>query len=106
MAGKIFAWVMGALVTLLYGYLVAAGVGNLLGISEMASMLGLSLTGAGWFWLIFGISLPVVAYGLALLVARGRSASLRVLVLAAGLCAVAAVQLEVLHLVPQSSFFA
>lgn len=106
MAGRITSWVLGVLVTLLYVYLVVAGVGNLVGISEMAAVLGLSLTGAGWAWLSFGIALPLIAYGVALLIGRRRSPALRVLVLAAGLCVVAAIQLEVLHLVPQSSFFA
>ncbi|MGK0715550.1 hypothetical protein [Leucobacter sp. W1153] len=106
MAGRLTTWILGALVTVLYLYLVVAGVGNLLGLTEMSALLGLSLTGTGWFWVVFGIALPVVGYAAALLIARGKSAALRVLVLATGLAVVAAVQLEVLHLVPQSSFFA
>lgn len=106
MAGKVTAWVIGVLVTLLYAYLVVAGVGNLLGLTEMSTLLGLTLSGAGWFWVIFGIALPVAGFAAALVIARGASGAVRVLVLAAGLAVVAAVQLEVLHLVPQSSFFA
>jgi len=106
MAGKVATWGIGGLVTLLYVYLVVAGIGNLLGLTEMSALLGLSLTGAGWFWVLFGIALPAVGFAVALLIARGKSDAMRVLVLATGLAVVAAVQLEVLHLVPQSSFFA
>ena len=106
MAAKIVAWALGILLTVLYSYGVVTGVGNLLGISEMAALLDLTLTVTGWFWLLFGIALPLAAFAVALLVARGRSGGQRVLILATGLAVVAAVQLEVLHLVPQSSFFA
>lgn len=106
MAGKVATWGIGGLVTLLYVYLVVAGIGNLLGLTEMSSLLGLSLTDVGWFWVLFGIALPAVGFAAALLIARGKSGAMRVLVLATGLAVVAAVQLEVLHLVPQSSFFA
>jgi hypothetical protein len=50
--------------------------------------------------------MPVVVYVLSLVIGRGRSAALRLLVIAAGLGVVAVVQLEVMHLVPQSGFFA
>lgn len=104
-AGKITGIVFGVLVTLLYAYMVVAAVGNLTGITAMSGVLGLTLTGTGWFWLILGIALPPIGFAIALLLGRGRSLGLRVLVLAAGLASVAAIQLEILHLVPQSSFF-
>lgn len=106
MAGRIAAWVAGVLLALLYAYLVVAGVGNLIGLSGMAGTLGLSLAPTGWFWLVFGIALPVLAFVAALVIGRRRGAGARLIVLAAGLALVAAVQLEVLHLVPQSTFFA
>lgn len=106
MAARIFTWALGIVLTVLYAYGVVTGVGNLLGISEMAALLDLTVTAAGWFWLVFGIALPLVGFAVALLVARGRAGGQRVLILATGLAVVAAVQLEVLHLVPQSSFFA
>jgi hypothetical protein len=68
--------------------------------------MGLGITPSGWFWLGFGVLMPVVVYVLSLVIGRGRSAALRLLVIAAGLGVVAVVQLEVMHLVPQSGFFA
>jgi len=106
MAAKISAWVVGVLVSLLYAWLVVAGIGNIFGLQQMASLLGLGLTGTGWFWLIVGVALPIVVFLLALVTGRRRGAGTRVLVLAAGLALVAAVQLEILHLVPRASFFA
>ncbi|MFV0433915.1 MAG: hypothetical protein ACK5LO_08055 [Leucobacter sp.] len=106
MAGKIVAWVVGLLLTGLYVSVVVAGIGNIVLLPDMAASMGLSMTAVGWFWLSFGIALPVVAFALALLFGRGRSAAMRLLVLATGIGVVAAVQLEIMHLVPQSSFFA
>ncbi|RGE23679.1 hypothetical protein [Leucobacter sp. wl10] len=106
MIGRIVVWTVGALLTGLYVYTVAASVGNIVMLPRMATSMGLGITPWGWFWLAFGALLPAVVYALALLVARGRKAALRLLVLAAGLGLVAAAQLEVMHLVPQTSFFA
>lgn len=103
---RISAWVVGVLLAILYAYLVVSAVGNLVGLQQMAGVIGLQLTGVGWFWLLSGIALPVLVLLLALLAGRRRGAGARLLVLAAGLALVAAVQLEVMHLVPQSSFFA
>lgn len=106
MAGRIVAWVVGVLLTGLYASAVVAGAGNAVLLPRMAENMGLGISGAGWFWLGFGIALPVAVFALALLLGRGRSAAMRVLLLATGIALVAAVQLEVMHLVPQSSFFA
>ncbi|MGD9606511.1 MAG: hypothetical protein AB7V10_03410 [Leucobacter sp.] len=103
---RIASWVLGVLLGLVYVYLVVAAVGNVIGIVEMSGLLGLELGAIGWFWLVLGVALPVAAFVVALLIGRGRRAGARLLVLAAGIAAVAAIQLEVMHLVPQSSFFA
>lgn len=103
---RIASWVLGVLLGLVYVYLVIAAVGNIIGIVEMSGLLGLELNAIGWFWLVLGVALPVAAFVVALLIGRGRRAGARLLVLAAGIAAVAAIQLEVMHLVPQSSFFA
>lgn len=103
---RIASWVLGVLLGLVYVYLVVAAVGNVIGIVEMSGLLGLELNAIGWFWLVLGVALPVAAFVVALLIGRGRRAGARLLVLAAGIAAVAAIQLEVMHLVPQSSFFA
>lgn len=106
MVSKISAWACGALITVLYAYMVIAGVGNILGMNDASALLQLPISGVGWWWLGFGTVLPIVSYSVALIVARTQSAWLRVMILAAGLCATAAVQLEVSHLVPGSIFFA
>ena len=105
-AGRVIAWVALVLLTLLYAYVVVTGVGNLTGISELAGVLGFAVSPAGWFWLTLGILLPIAVYAVALLFGRGRAAGVRVLLLATGLAVVGAIQLEILHLVPQTSFFA
>lgn len=105
MAGRVSAWVAGVLLTVLYAYMVVAAIGNLVGLQQMGGAIGLELTGIGWFWLLLGVGLPVLILLLALLIGRKRRAGARLLVLAAGLALAAAVQLEVMHLVPQSSFF-
>lgn len=106
MGGKITAWVVAILIVLLYAYLVVAAVGNIIGLTQMAALIGLGLTPFGWFWLVAGIALPVVVFVIAVLVGRRRTALPRLLVLAAGVALVAAVQLEIMHLVPQANFFA
>lgn len=106
MAGRVTGWVCFAVLTALYAYMVVAAIGNLALLPQMAGQMGLGVNGTGWFWLWLGVALPVVAYAIALLVGRKRSGGARLLVLATGLAVTAAVQLEILHLVPQSSFFA
>lgn len=92
----IAAWVAAALLLALYAYAVAAGIGNLLG---MSAFLGDALGILPWVLLGFAIAAPVLALIVSLTVARGRSAWIRVLLLATGLCAAAAVQLEIMHLI-------
>lgn len=106
MVGRIVAWGIGLLLTGLYASTVVSSAGNLVLLPQMAESMGLGITPTGWFWLGFGVLMPVAVYALALVIGRRRSAALRLLVLAAGLGVVAAVQLEVMHLVPQSGFFA
>lgn len=92
----ISAWVAAVAILALYAYAVAAGVGNLLG---MSSFLGDALGPLPWTLLGLAIFLPVAALVIALIVARGRSAWVRVLLLATGLCVAAAAQLEIMHLI-------
>lgn len=107
MTSKIVGWGSFAVLTALYVYMVVAAVGNLVLLPEMAAAIGLSVNGTGWFWLWLGIALPVIAYIIGLLVARrAKSGGSKLLVLATALAVTAAVQLEILHLVPQSTFFA
>lgn len=56
-------------------------------------------------WLGLGIALPALIAVIALLLAWRRTFAARVLFLAAGLALVAAVQLDLLHLVPQTAYY-
>lgn len=106
MAGRIMTWLAYALLATLYVYMVVAAVGNLVLLPEMAAELGLAVNATGWFWLWLGVALPITAAAVGLLVGRRRGRGSRLLVLATALAVTAAVQLEIMHLVPQSSFFA
>lgn len=99
-------WTLGILVSLLYGYAVVAAVGNLIGIPGVASALGLGVSLTGWAWLSLGALLPIIVFVLALLIARGRPGWAKIVLLATGLCVLAVLQLDLMHLVPQSGYFA
>lgn len=103
------AWATGVVLTGLYAFMVVAAVGNLTQLPEMAGQLGLTVNAIGWFWLWFGVLLPVLGFLIAVLivvlVARRRSWGTRLLIIATGLACVAAVQLEVSLLVQPTAFF-
>lgn len=101
MVRRIIPWVIGALITGLYGYALVAPIGNLVGLPQ----LGLAINPIGWFWLVAGVLLPPLAYALALWAGRGRAAATRLLALGTGLAAVAVLQLEIQLLVQTSTFF-
>lgn len=102
----ISAWAAGLLLGLLYLYAIVAGIGNFVGVTGMSSALGTELTGSGRFWLVIGLVMPAVVFVLALLLGRRRSAGIRILLLAAGVALVAVWQIDVMHVVPNSSYFA
>lgn len=95
MAARIAGWGSAAVITALYIYAVVAAVGNLIG---MIGFLGEALSPTAWAALVLGIVAPPIGFAAALWFGRGRSAGVRILLLAAGLCGAAAVQLDVLHL--------
>ncbi len=105
MASKITGWVLFAILTGLYAYMVVAAVGNLTMLPEMAAQMGLGVNATGWFWLWLGVALPVLAYLVALLIARKRRGASKLLVLATGLAVAAALQLEIGLMVPTLWFF-
>ena len=88
-------WGAGVVLTALYAYIVIAAVGNMVG---MASLLGSVLRPTAWIALGTGIAAPVIGYALALILGRGRSGGVRLLLLTTGLCVTAALQLDMLHL--------
>ncbi|MFC5338685.1 hypothetical protein [Leucobacter denitrificans] len=95
-AGRIIAWVVGVLLVGLYGYATVAAIGNLMG---MSTYLGAVLGPFPWVLLGVAIAIPAIALGVALLLARGRGAGVRLLMIAAGLCVTAAIHLEIMHLI-------
>lgn len=94
-ARAIAAWGVGVVLTALYAYTVIAAVGNLMG---MAEFLGSALSPTAWTTLITGVVIPVIVYIIALLLGRGQRAARRLVILAAGLCVTAVLQLDMLHL--------
>ena len=92
---RIAVWATGAVLTALYVYTIVAGVGNLLG---MVGFFGEALSWTAWVALGTGVVAPAVMYVVALLLGRGRSAGMRLTLLATGLCVTALVQLDMLHL--------
>lgn len=105
-AATVAAWAWGVVLTLLYAFMVVNAVGNLLGMQQIGGSLGDGLSIAGWFWLLLGVCMPIAAYAVALLVGRKHRAGIRLLALLAGIAVVSAFQLEIMHLVPQLSYFA
>lgn len=105
MLKSISAWIIGVLITVVYAYAVIAAVGNLTGMIGLGGALGTGLSATGWTWLIVGVLMPIIVFGLALLIGRKRSAWMRVLALAAGLTVVAICQIDIMHLILESSYF-
>lgn len=106
MAKLIAAWSAGLLIGLLYLYAIVAGIGNFVGVAGLSEALGTGLTGSGRFWLITGVAMPALVFVLALLLGRRRRAGTKILLLAAGVALVAVWQIDVMHVVPDSSYFA
>ncbi|MGO3147858.1 MAG: hypothetical protein ACTIJ6_09285 [Leucobacter sp.] len=90
------AWVAGIILVGLYGYATVAAVGNLMG---MSTFLGGALGPLPWTLLGVAVGVPALALVISLLVARGRGAGVRLLLIATGLCVTAAIHLEIMHLI-------
>ncbi|WP_104190526.1 hypothetical protein [Cryobacterium sp. Y82] len=80
---------------LFYAYDVWEAVGNLVGLNLQAQSLDTQLSGFGWVVLIFGVLLPVLVYAMAYWLGRNRAFGVQALTLLVGLCAVAAVSLDI-----------
>ena len=104
MAGKITGWVAFAMLAALYVYMVVAAIGNLLQFPTSMESFGFSINSFGWFWIWFGIALPVAGFLVAAFAGRRRSGGARLLIFATALACVAALQLEISLLVPVTSF--
>ncbi|WP_336658628.1 hypothetical protein [Leucobacter sp. USHLN153] len=106
MAKRILAWAAGLILVLLYLYAVVAGIGNFVGVVGLSEALSTGLSASGRVWLIVGVAMPAVVLVAALLFGRRRSAGVRILLLAAGVALVAAWQIDLMHVIPESSYFA
>lgn len=106
MVKRSISWVAGVLLVVLYVYATTTAIGNLTGMLGLSGALGTGLSVAGWIWLVAGILLPPVLLAGALLLGRERPAGSRLLLLAAGIAAVAVLQLDLMHVIPESTYFA
>ena len=96
MMTRIVGWGYAALLLLLFVYATIAAVGNFIGVT---GALGDLIGGLGYVLLILGIALPALGLAVALWLGWKRTGGQRLLLLSAALCAVAALQLELQHLV-------
>lgn len=101
----IAGWAVGVILIGLYAYALIAAIGNAIGMPQVAESLGLGLSAAGLAWITVGIIIPPLILALALVLGRGRSMALKLLLLAAGICLVAGLQLDIMHVVPRMSYF-
>jgi hypothetical protein len=95
------AWLalsLAVLFGLLFAFDVWEAVGNLVGVSVVASGLGTTINAVGWVVLTLGILLPIAVFALAYWLGRRRNPLAQVLLYFAGLGTVAAVSLSLLAL--------
>lgn len=97
--------VLTALAALLFGYQLWTGIGNALVFPEFAASIGLAVNATGWFWITVQIALPIIVAALALLTARKRGALVRGVMLLAGVALVSVALIDIMHLVPNTSYF-
>lgn len=95
-AKLISAWIAAVALLALYAYATAAALGNLLGMSKFV---GSALGVLPWILLVLQVAVPAISLIAALIIARGRGAGMRILLLATGICVAAAIQLEIMHLI-------
>ncbi len=83
---------------LFYAYDAWEAVGNVIGISTLASSLDTTISVLGWVVLSIGIAVPIVVFLVAFRIGRGRDLLAQVLVYLAGLGVVAVVSLTIVAL--------
>ncbi|MBM7505126.1 hypothetical protein ACFPER_14345 [Agromyces aurantiacus] len=81
---------------LFFAYDAWEAVGNLVGMSQIASALDTSITGLGWVVLIVSIVLPVGLFAVAFLLGRRRTALVQAVLYLTGLAVSAALYLDIL----------
>jgi len=96
--GRTPAWLavtLAVLFGLFYAYDVWEAVGNIVGLSRNAQSLDTQLSGFGWTVLIGAIVMPVLLFVAAFWLGRSRAPLGQALLYIVGLCASAAVSLDV-----------
>lgn len=83
-----------AFFALFYAYDIWEAIGNLVGLNLQAQSLDTQLSVFGWAVLIVGVLLPVVVYAIAYRLGRNRAFGVQALTLLVGLCAVAAISIN------------
>jgi hypothetical protein len=81
---------------LFFAYDAWEGVGNLIGMSQMASALETSISGVGWLVLIAAAVLPVALFAAAFLLGRRRTAVVQAALYLCGLAVSGALYLDIL----------
>ena len=102
---SVFFWISLLVLVALFAYAVSAAVGNWIGIARFADTLAEGLSTRGMLWLAVGVAIPVIAFMFALLVGRKRSRPTKLLILLLGLALTGAMQLNVTHFVPTTTYF-
>lgn len=97
-------WISGILIAVLYVFAAVTAVGNLLGMLGLAEEIGVGLSVTGLIFLVIGITMPLLVLVLALMLGRGRPPGMKILLLVAGIALVAALQIDLMHLVPESFY--
>lgn len=93
--GRWVTAVVAGIFGLFYAYDVWEAIGNLVGLGSAAAALGTSFSAFGWTVLIVAILMPIVVFGLAVWLGRGRRVPVQALLLAAGLCLSAVLSLDI-----------
>ncbi|MFE5672040.1 hypothetical protein ACFQ58_10590 [Agromyces sp. NPDC056523] len=81
---------------LFFAYDAWEGVGNLIGMAQVASALETSISGVGWLVLVAAAVLPVVLFAAAFLLGRRRTVPVQAALYLCGLAVSAALYLDIL----------
>ncbi|WGD38253.1 hypothetical protein [Lysinibacter sp. HNR] len=101
----LWTWIVSILFFFFYAFAVFAALGNLIGVTQIANVLGANISFVGWIVLIIGIVFPPIIFGLGVWLGRKRSVLSRALVLLAGLGLVAIVMINTLQSIRLGTFF-
>jgi hypothetical protein len=98
-------WIVIVVSVTLYAYAVWSAVGNMILFPQFAAAIGLGMSASGWFWLIVQVALPFLIVTAALLLGRRRNLLVRGIILLVGVAVVSVLSIDIMHSIPQSSYF-